>query len=112
MSLRIQNDPPAGIAAPEVGRSGQSSSVSSGSGKTRSASGAEGGDHVEVSSAAETISAGISAQNAAHAARVTRLSALYAGGQYTVDSSQVSRALVDNAVTAPSSGGNPAAGKA
>ena len=104
MSLRIQNDPAVNGSSPEVGRAGQSSAITSGSGKARTQSAGEGGDHVEVSSATETISAGVSAQNLQHAAKVANLSALYASGRYAVDSAQVSRAIVANAVAASPAG--------
>jgi anti-sigma28 factor (negative regulator of flagellin synthesis) len=98
MSLRIHNDPSAGVASTEVSRTSQPASGASGSGKSRSAFGVDSGDHVQVSSIAEGISAGISAQNVSRAARVSQLSALYASGQYKVDSSAVSQAVVGNAV--------------
>jgi len=105
MSLKIQNDPAAGAASPEVGRAGQSASVSSSRpGQSRTLSGSEGGDHVDVSLATEAISAGISAQNAQHANRVAQLGALVAGGQYTADSTQVSRAILANAITGSTAG--------
>jgi anti-sigma28 factor (negative regulator of flagellin synthesis) len=100
MSVRIQNDQTAGIPSPEVNRAGGTTSLSSGNGKSTTAVGAGSGDHVQFSSAAENISAGVSAQNQQQAARVTQLSALYASGQYSVDSTKISRALVANATTA------------
>jgi anti-sigma28 factor (negative regulator of flagellin synthesis) len=104
MSLRIQNDAATGAASPEVSRSQQSSSVSSGTGKSRTVSSTEGGDHIDVSSATESISAGLSAQNQQRAARVTQLSALYASGRYAVDSAQVSHAIVSSAVNGSAAG--------
>jgi len=104
MSLRIQSEPAAGLASAETGRTGQPASAVSGAGKARSASAGESGDHVQVSSVAESISAGISAQNLEHAARVTQLGALYASGRYTVDSAKVSSAIVDSAVSGTAAG--------
>lgn len=106
MSVRIQNDPSPGVLSPEVSRTGQSASSASGPGKGRGVTGSEGGDQVDVSSSTESISAGLSAQNLTHAARVTQLGALYASGQYNVDSAQVSQALIANAVTGSSVAGN------
>jgi anti-sigma28 factor (negative regulator of flagellin synthesis) len=99
MSLRIQNDSATNGTAAEVSRAAQSPSALSGSAKTRSSIGGAGEDQVDVSSVAETISAGVSAQNLQRAARVTELAALHARGQYSVDSAHVSQALVSNAVT-------------
>jgi hypothetical protein len=105
MSLRVQNDPAAGIGASEVNRSGQSTSIGGGSGKSgRISSGAEGGDQVQVSSVTESISAGTSALNLERAGRVSQLGALYAGGQYTVDSAKVSAALIAGATTGVEAG--------
>jgi anti-sigma28 factor (negative regulator of flagellin synthesis) len=99
MSLRIQSDPAGGATASEASRAAQSTSASSEAGKTGSKTGSAGGDRVDVSSATEAISAGISAQNLQRANRVTQLGALYARGQYSADSMNVSRAIVGGAVT-------------
>ena len=104
MSLRIQNDQAAGLAATETARTGQTGSAAAGSGKSRTGSAGEGGDHVAVSSVAESITAGISAQNLQHAARVQQLSALYASGRYTVDSARLSSAIVGGAITGLAAG--------
>ncbi len=105
MSLRVQNDAAAGAASLEVNRAGQSASTtSSASGHSRSVTGADGGDHIDISSSAESISAGMSAQDTQHAARVAQLGALVASGQYSSDSTQVSRAIVSNAITVSTAG--------
>ena len=104
MSLRVQNDPPAGIGPSEVGHAGQSASIAGGSGKSRISSGAAGGDQVQVSSVAESISAATAALSQQRASRVSQLSALYAGGKYTVDSAKVSAALIAGATTSTAAG--------
>jgi hypothetical protein len=104
MSLRVQNDPSAGIGSSEVNRTGQSASITGGSGKSRISSGIEGGDQVQVSSVAESISAGASALSQQRANQVSQLSALYAGGKYTVDSAKVSAALIAGATTSTAAG--------
>jgi anti-sigma28 factor (negative regulator of flagellin synthesis) len=104
MSLRIQGDPAAGLSSTEAGGVSQTASLVAGSAKGRTTSGSAGGDQVEVSSVAEAISARNSAVNLSHAGRVAQLGALYASGKYTVDSAQVSHALVDNALDEPASG--------
>jgi anti-sigma28 factor (negative regulator of flagellin synthesis) len=104
MSIRVHNDPPAGIGPSEVGRTGQQPASIVGSGKSGISSGVEGGDQVQVSSVAESISAGTSALNQQRANRVSQLSALYAGGKYTVDSTRVSAALIAGATTSTAAG--------
>lgn len=107
MSLRIQNDALTNGASSEVSRSGQISANGVGSGKGRLNSGGIGGDQIDISSAAESISAGLSAHNAQHAARVSQLSSLYASGQYHVDSSKISSAIISSGIS-----GSITAGKA
>jgi hypothetical protein len=104
MSVRVQNDQLAGIGPSEVNRASQSSSIDGGGGKPRISSGFEGGDQVQVSSVAESISAGASALNQQRANRVSQLGALYAGGKYTADSARVSAALIAGATTATPAG--------
>ena len=105
MSIRIQNDAVSGGISPEVNRTGGAGHAAAGSGKGRISTGTAGGDQVEISSAAQTFSDGVSASNAQHGARVKELSALYASGGYSVDSHQVSRALVNSSVSsAPPAG--------
>jgi len=98
MSLRVQNDPSAGIGSSEISRAGQAGTVA-GSGQSRTSSGVTGGDQVHVSSIAESIGAGTTALNQQRAGRVSQLSALYAGGKYIADSARVSAALVAGATT-------------
>ena len=104
MSLRIQNDPATNGTTAEVGHTAQSSSVSPGLGKSQTKIGSAGEDQVDVSSVTEAISAAISAQNLQRGARVAQLGALYATGQYLVDSANVSRAIVGNAMTGSAAG--------
>jgi anti-sigma28 factor (negative regulator of flagellin synthesis) len=91
MSIRIQNDHISGITSlPPSGTSKPNSSV-----------GFQGQDNVELSATSESLQAALSSQTAARAARVRQLSALYSAGKYTVDSSQLSRALVSQAINYP-----------
>jgi anti-sigma28 factor (negative regulator of flagellin synthesis) len=111
MSIRIQNDVISGGVSPDVNRTGETGHAGSGSGAGRvGSSTTAGGDHVDISSAAQTFSEGIHASSAQHSARVKELSALYSSGRYHVDSHQVSRALV-NSSTSSSASAAPA-GKA
>jgi anti-sigma28 factor (negative regulator of flagellin synthesis) len=104
MSIRIDSQQLAGAAAgapqtsktEEIRSNGNKSALAS---RVRS----DGGDSVEISSMATGIAGASSAQDAQNAERVQRLSMIYAAGQYQVDSLQLSRAMVSNAIT--SSGG-------
>ena len=97
MKLTINNNPADGVGSPGVAKTGRLAVESAAPGKTRPASG-ENGDHVEISSVAENISAAISAQELARASQVTRLGALYSSGNYAPDSAQTSAALLANSV--------------
>jgi anti-sigma28 factor (negative regulator of flagellin synthesis) len=102
MSIRIDSDKLAGAAAPQTSQTEQ---IRSNGNKSAMASRARstGGDSVEISSMAEGIADASATQNIQNAERVQRLSAIYAAGRYQVDSLQLSRAMVSNAIT--SSGG-------
>jgi anti-sigma28 factor (negative regulator of flagellin synthesis) len=98
MSIRIQNDSLAGAApsnaprADEISRPANSPSQSTG----RSAS--RGGDSVDISSLSQNVTAASAAQEVQQASRVGQLTALYRSGQYSVDSAQVSHAIVAQAL--------------
>jgi hypothetical protein len=104
MSLRVQNDPSSAVGSSEASRGAQTVTGASATGGSKLSTGVAGGDHVQVSSVAESIGAGNSALDAQRANRVSQLSALYAGGKYAVNSAQVSAALVANATTATPAG--------
>lgn len=94
MSIRIYNEGLAGAAASDTSRVQELSRPSVG-GKP-SSSNASGEDQVQISS----LSEGVGAQTAQHAARVQNLKALYESGRYQANSSDVSRALVNHALQA------------
>ncbi len=108
MSIRIQNDVVSSGVSPEVNRTGGAGHAGAGAGAGRVGTSSAGGDQVEISSAAQTFSEGVQASSAQHSARVKELSALYASGNYHVDSHQVSRALVNSGISSAA----PSAGKA
>jgi anti-sigma28 factor (negative regulator of flagellin synthesis) len=91
MSIRIQNDHIAGIT----------SLPPSGTSKSNSTAGFQGQDNVDLSATSESFNAAVSAQTAARTARVRQLSALYSTGNYSVDSSIVSQALIAQAINYP-----------
>ena len=96
MSIQIYNDglagAGAGSGASEVSRAQDVSRSTPGSQKP--ASGGSGEDSVEISSVSSTLSA----QSSDRAARVAQLAAAYQGGNYQVNSMDVSKALVNNAL--------------
>ena len=96
MRIRLQND---GVAGSSASATGQINPTQSGSSIAPSSGlNTAGADQVEISSLSESISSTSSALEAQQAARVTQLAAVYAKGQYQVDSAQLSHALVSHAL--------------
>ena len=100
MRIRLQND---GVAGPSPSAPGQTNLTHSGS-SSMPASGLNTGaaDQVEISSLSESISGASKALGSQQADRVSHLAAVYAQGQYQVDSVQLSRALVSSALASGS----------
>ena len=98
MSIQIQNDSLAGMLAPGLGRADQISSPASSPSQSTTKSGNRGGDNVEISSLSQSVTAASTVQDAQHASRIKALTALYRSGQYNIDSAQVSRAIVSQAL--------------
>jgi anti-sigma28 factor (negative regulator of flagellin synthesis) len=97
MSVRIQTDHLAGTQAAETSRAKDISQVSnSSSAKAGKAGGSA--DNVEISSLSEGIAAANSAQQAQQTSRVHHLASLFQSGNYHVDSSAVSKAMVSSAL--------------
>ncbi|MGA2117839.1 MAG: flagellar biosynthesis anti-sigma factor FlgM [Bryobacteraceae bacterium] len=94
MRIRLQND---GVAGAGVSAPGQTNPTQPGS-SVAPASGPStaGADQIEISSLSESISSTSGALEAQQAERVTQLAAVYAKGQYQVDSVQLSHALVSH----------------
>jgi hypothetical protein len=97
MSMRIHNN--------EIGATGASASAPvetalqrQGSLRPSGSAGFGGADYVEISSLSGNIAATSAALVNQQAARVSRLAALYAGGDYQVDSMQLSRALISGSL--------------
>jgi anti-sigma28 factor (negative regulator of flagellin synthesis) len=93
MSIQIYNDGLAGAGASETSRAQELSRTTTG-GAPSSGSTAGGEDQVQISS----VSSSLSAQGSERAARVQELAAAYQSGQYHVNSLDLSKALVDNAL--------------
>ena len=94
--MRIQNDAIATTAASQAART--ESAVPSVSSTRVSSAATSGGDQVDLSSLSGNVAASLAAMASQRAARVSQLAALYAKGQYQVDSGQLSRAMVSQAV--------------
>ncbi|MGA2648592.1 MAG: hypothetical protein ABSF15_28245 [Candidatus Sulfotelmatobacter sp.] len=96
MSIRIHNDviaaaaPPPPAPAENAARAGASTLASSVAGSS--------GDQVEISSFSGNVATSVGALAEQQGARVSHLAALYARGDYQVDSMQTSRALISGAI--------------
>ena len=100
MSIQIYNDGLAGTAASETSRA-QDVSGAATSARPSSGSTAGGEDQVQISS----LSSALSAHGSQHAAHVQQLAATYQSGRYQVNSADVSKAIVNNALKAGSAEG-------
>jgi anti-sigma28 factor (negative regulator of flagellin synthesis) len=96
MSMRIQNDALAAAAASQTAPA--ESAKQAGSSKP-SGSSLHGTDQVDISSFSANVADSNATLAAQQAARVKHLAALYAAGQYHVDSAQLSRAMVSRAIS-------------
>jgi anti-sigma28 factor (negative regulator of flagellin synthesis) len=94
MSIQIYNDGLAGAGASEATRTQDLSRATTG-GKPSSGAASSGEDQVQISSLSSTLTA----DGSQHAARVQELSAVYQSGGYNVNSMDVSRAIVNHALT-------------
>lgn len=98
MSTRVQNDGGLGQAQLQTGRTEGKSPVAKGQSHAASAYAPSGVDSVQISSLSEKIAAAGSSGETERASRVRQLSALYASGQYHVDSRKVSQSIVEAAL--------------
>ena len=98
MSIRIYTDGLAGAAASEASRNEELSRTSTAGKQPVGGSSGEGGDHVQISSLSASIAAASSQQDGTQSHRVGQIAAQYQNGTYHVDSLQLSRALVSNAI--------------
>ena len=99
MSIQIYNDGLAGAGASETSRAQDvSRTAAGGSLSTGSTAGSTSGgeDQVQISS----LSSALSAQSSERASHVQQLAAAYQGGRYEVNSMDVSKAMVNNALKA------------
>lgn len=95
MSIQIYNDGLAGAGASEAARTQELSRTSAGS-KSSSGYTSGGEDQVQISS----LSSSLTAQANDRAARLQELASVYQSGQYQVNPTNVSRAIVNQAIQA------------
>jgi len=56
-------------------------------------------DHIDLSAATENINSALATQNLQHSQKLQQLSNLVGSGRYTVDSGDLSRAIVSSAIS-------------
>ncbi len=98
MSIQIQNDSLSGAVSPAVGGADEISRAARSPSPSSTSLGSRGVDKIDISSFAQNVAAASSAQDAQQASRIKQLTAIYRSGQYSVDSAQVSRAMVSQAL--------------
>jgi anti-sigma28 factor (negative regulator of flagellin synthesis) len=98
MSIQIHNDGLAGTSAQQAERAHGSAIGPGNAPKQSPGLNSTGGDNVAISSLSESIAAATQLDEVQHAGRVRQLAALYQSGQYHVDSLQLSRTLVSQAL--------------
>lgn len=102
MSMQIHND---GISSTAAAPSAPAESLAPQGASSRIGSTSGGaGDQVEISSFSGNVAESAAALASQQASRVSQLAALYARGEYHVDSRQLSGALVSSALSGSSLG--------
>jgi hypothetical protein len=96
MSMRIHNDGIAAAAAPPPAPAENVAQLGSSTLVAPIAN--TGGDQVDISSFSGSVASSVGALAEQQATRVSHLAALYARGEYQLDSMQTSRALLSGAI--------------
>jgi anti-sigma28 factor (negative regulator of flagellin synthesis) len=96
MSIRVNNTDVA--LTTQTGPTEQVKPAGSGGSGGSPVSGKTAGDHIEVSAATENINSALTSQNLQHSQKIQQLGSLVAQGRYTVDSQDLSRAIVASAI--------------
>jgi anti-sigma28 factor (negative regulator of flagellin synthesis) len=102
MSIRIQDNYQAGAAA-DVRRADEISRPPASGKGTSTSSTANASDQVSLSSFSGKIGEALSTQQSQQAERVRQLAAAYSSGNYQVNASNVSKALVSHSIGRASS---------
>lgn len=95
MSIRVNTTDVA--LTSQTGQAEQPKPAGSGGG-TSQAFGKANEDQIDLSPAAENINSALATQNLQHSQKIQHLSNLVANGRYTVDSGDLSRAIVSGAI--------------
>ena len=96
--MKIQNDALTGLNAAQTSRTEETKLAGQSAYRTGSSSAFASGDSISVSSLASQISDASAAAETRSAERVAKLAALYSRGNYTVDATALSRAMVSRAI--------------
>jgi anti-sigma28 factor (negative regulator of flagellin synthesis) len=96
MSIRVNNTD-VGLTS-QTGLTEQVKPASQGGSGTGPVSGKTAEDHIEVSSSTENINSALANQNLQHSQKIQQLGSLVASGRYTVDSPDLSRAIISSAI--------------
>lgn len=99
MDLRIQGESLEGALAPQTSRMQETPPASQNEGQRIVKAVESGQDSVEISGLSARLSAANQQEDARVSDRVATLAALYARGQYRVDTGNLSRALVSHALS-------------
>lgn len=100
LQVRIPTENLGNTAASQTSRTAETPRTPNTAGKSGAA--ASGEDQVEISSLSESIASASRVDESQQANRVRQLSALYQSGRYQVDSMNVSRAIVAQALSSGS----------
>lgn len=106
MSIHIQNDSLGSAAAAGVGHADPAPSPATSPSQSIVRSGHRGADSVDLSSLSQNVAAASTAQEAQQTSRLKQLASLYRSGQYVIDATQVSHAMVTQALGEGSSEAN------
>lgn len=96
MSIRVNNNDV--TLTTQTGPAEQVKAANPGTGGGSPVAGKTPEDHLEVSASTENITSALRTQNLQHSQKIQQLGNLVAEGRYTVDSADLSRAIVSSAI--------------
>lgn len=97
--MKIPSENPQGAASTQVQRSAELISAAKSQSRNGNRIDNSGEDRLEISSFADRVSAATASHMTQRTQRVKELTALYQSGRYEVDTSKLSQALVNSALT-------------
>jgi anti-sigma28 factor (negative regulator of flagellin synthesis) len=104
MDIRIQAESLEGALAPQTSRTQETPLISQSEGQRVPKAVESGRDSVEISGLSARLSAANQQEDARVSDRVSTLAAVYARGQYEVDTGSLGRALVSHALSGAAGG--------